>query len=340
MFHNSTMKYFFTNCILIWVSCSSFSLVYAQSDQFKVVLDPGHGGRDPGNVQNGYYEKNITLSISKKIQTLLSKEPDVAVYLTRDKDVAIDLYARGPFANKIGADVFVSIHCDAHDSNAYGAGTFVLGLHRADKNLNVVKRENAVIYREEGYTENYSKFNSDAIGVSVIQEENLNQSIQLAYKVQNSLVKKASRRDRKVKQAGFVVLYGTIMPSVLIEVGFLSNPNEGAFLNSSEGQYKIAEAIAAALVAYKNEFFMNTVSFEVPSKESSTYYQIQLAASDRKLFENDPFFKGLKPIYRDEGSGVIRYFYGRTNSSQTAQELLNLARNKGFKDAFIAETNE
>ena len=321
------------------MSCSSFYAVHAQSDKFKVVLDPGHGGRDPGNIHNGYYEKNITLSISKKVKTLLNEEADIAVYLTRDKDVGVDLYNRGPIANKIGADVFVSIHCDAHDSNAHGAGTFVLGLHRADKNLNVAKRENAVIYREEGYTENYSKFNSDAIGVSVIQEENLNQSIRLAYKLQNGLVKKAGRRDRQVKQAGFVVLYGTIMPSVLIEVGFLSNPKEAVFLNSSGGQHKVAEAIATALIEYKNEFFMNSVAFEALPKEPSIYYHVQLAASDKKLLENDPFFKGLKPIYRDEGSVVIRYFYGRTSSSHTAQELLKQAHNKGFKDAFIAETN-
>ena len=102
-----------------------FPSIYAQSDKFKVVLDPGHGGKDPGNVNNGYYEKTITLAISKKVAALLNKEPDVNVSLTRDRDVAVDLYARGPIANKRGADVFVSIHCDEHDSNAHGAGTFV-----------------------------------------------------------------------------------------------------------------------------------------------------------------------------------------------------------------------
>ena len=339
MFHISMIRLLLRGLVIASLFYLGFPSIYAQSDNFKVVIDPGHGGKDPGNVHNGYYEKTITLAISKKVAALLNKEPDVDVSLTRDRDVAVDLYARGPIANKRGADVFVSIHCDAHDSNAHGAGTFVLGLHRADKNIEVAKRENAVIYREEGYTENYAKFNSDAIGVSVIQEENLNQSIQLAYKVQNGLVKRAGRRDRQVKQAGFVVLYGTVMPSILIEVGFLSNSNEGSFLNSNTGQQKVAEAIAAALIDYKNEFFMNSIAFDQPIADSTTYYRIQLAASDRRLSENDPFFKGLKPIYLDEVSAVMRYFYGRTSSFQTAQELLKQAHNKGFKDAFIAEMN-
>jgi len=256
------LKTVFYLCLL------SVSTLEAQTEQnFTVFIDPGHGGKDPGNMHNGYVEKKITLAIALKLGKLLAKEEGITVHYSRKDDRSVNLYARGPMANRVGADVFVSIHCDAHDSNAHGAGTFVLGLHRADKNLEVAKRENAVIYREEGYIENYSKFNSDAIGVSVIQEENLNQSIQLAYKVQNGLVKGAGRRDRQVKQAGFVVLYGTVMPSVLIEVGFLSNANEGAFLNSNAGQQKVAEAIAAALIDYKNEFFMNSIAFDQPTSD-------------------------------------------------------------------------
>lgn len=339
MFHMAKAKGYWFYFLLVFCWCiSTSSDVSAQSNTFLVVIDPGHGGKDPGNVHNGYYESKITLAVAKQVKELLKGQSDIKVVLTRESDVAIDLYARGPIANKLGADVFVSIHCDAHDSSAHGAGTFVLGLHRADTNLEVAKRENAVIYREQNFEQNYAKFNSDAIGASVIQEENLSQSINLAYKVQQGLVKKAGRRDRLVKQAGFVVLYGTVMPSILIETGFLSNPNEGAFLNSKSGQQKVASSIAEALIDYKNEFFLNSVvASDAPL--DGPYYQIQLAASDKELASNDSFFNGLKPIYREEGSTLIRYFYGRTSSYQSAQQFLAKAREKGFTDAFIVTSN-
>ena len=315
---------------LFWIPLSAQS-----NSNFTVFLDPGHGGKDPGNMHNGYVEKKITLAIALKVGDLLSKQPGIKVHYSRTDDRSVDLYARGPMANKINADVFVSIHCDAHDSDAYGAGTFVLGLHRADKNLAVAQRENAVIYNEENYQSKYAKFNSDIIGIGEIQEENLDQSIRLASYVQREMVATAERRDRQVKQAGFVVLYETIMPSVLVETGFLSNANEGAFLNSSKGQDLVASAMVSAILTYRDEVALNTLGSNTPA--SQTVFSVQLFASEKTIPVSDPRFRGLNPIWYEEKDGLKRYFYGEASSQESGAMLRKKAIEKGFSDAFVVK---
>ncbi|MFM1807861.1 MAG: hypothetical protein RLZZ242_586 [Bacteroidota bacterium] len=305
------------------------------SNAFRVFLDPGHGGKDPGNMHHGYVEKKITLAVALKVGAILSKEPNIEVYYSRKDDRSVDLYARGPMANKLNADVFVSIHCDAHDSNASGAGTFVLGLHRADRNLAVAQRENAVIYNEENYQSRYANFNSDLIAFSAIQEENLDQSIRLASFVQREMVRTAKRRDRQVKQAGFVVLYETIMPSVLVETGFLSNADEGAFLNSTTGQDLVAKAMATAILTYRDEIALNTLA-SAPSF-AKTVYAVQLFATDKTIPVSDPRFSGLNPIWFEEKAGLKRYFYGEASSEESGAVLKKKAIEKGFTDAFVVK---
>lgn len=320
----------FSLLLLSWVSASAQS-----RPAFTVFLDPGHGGKDPGNMHNGYVEKKITLAIALKVGELLAKEPGIKVHYSRTDDRSVDLYARGPMANRINADVFVSIHCDAHESSAYGAGTFVLGLHRADKNLAVAQRENAVIYNEENYQSKYAKFNSDLIALNAIQEENLDQSIRLAAYVQREMVATAKRRDRQVKQAGFVVLYETIMPSVLVETGFLSNANEGAFLNSAKGQDLVAKSMVNAILTYRDEIALNTISTAVPS--NNTVYSVQLFASEKSIPVGDPRFRGLNPIWYEEKDGLKRYFYGEAVSEESGALLRKKAIEKGFSDAFVVK---
>ena len=224
-------------------------------DPFIVVLDAGHGGHDPGNLGNGYLEKKIALNIVLKVGEILSKNKDIKVIYTRKDDTFIDLYVRGEVANKANADLFVSVHCDSHTSDAHGAGTFVLGLHANKQNFEIAKKENSVIYLEDNYENRYADYDINSpesvIGLTIMQEEFLDQSVALATMIQENFSSSLKRTDRKVKQAGFIVLHQTFMPSVLVETGFLTNKDEGAYLNSGKGQNEMGSAIAKAILHYK-----------------------------------------------------------------------------------------
>jgi len=230
--------------------------------KFVVVLDAGHGGHDPGNMGNGYLEKNIALKIVLKVGAILEKNPDIKVIYTRKDDTFVDLYLRGQIANKANADLFVSVHCDSHHSNAHGAGTFVLGLHANKQNFEIAKKENSVIYLEDNYESRYAAYDINSpesiIGLTIMQEEFLDQSINLAKIMQENFSNKLKRTDRKVKQAGFIVLHQTFMPSVLVETGFLTNKEEGAYLNSQKGHNEIGKAIADAILMYKVDMISST----------------------------------------------------------------------------------
>ncbi len=223
-----------------------------------VVIDPGHGGKDPGCRGSSAREKDIALGISQQLAALIRANwPDVDVLLTRDKDVFVPLSERAALANKARADLFISIHCNyIRGSKAtHGTETYVLGLHRAEENLEVAKRENSVILLEDNYQEVYG-FDPDSpeghILLTTVQHAFLEQSIRFAQIVETQMVQ-AQRRSRGVKQAGFVVLRETTMPSVLVETGFLSHAAEERFLLSQKGQRTIAQALARAFALYKAE---------------------------------------------------------------------------------------
>ncbi|HMB61431.1 MAG TPA: N-acetylmuramoyl-L-alanine amidase [Eudoraea sp.] len=224
-------------------------------NEFVVVLDAGHGGHDPGNLGNGYLEKNIALNIVLRVGEVLKEHPDIKVIYTRKDDSFVDLYVRGEIANKANADLFVSVHCDSHNSDANGAGTFVLGLHANEQNFEIAKKENSAIYLEDNYETRYAQYNINSpesiIGLTIMQEEFLDQSIMLAKMMQDNFSTRLRRNDRKVKQAGFIVLHQTFMPSVLVETGFLTNKPEGSYLNSKKGQTEMGKAIADAILKYK-----------------------------------------------------------------------------------------
>jgi len=248
---------YFAICFFIGhFSIANPSPIDRGSDGFVVVLDAGHGGHDPGNLGNGYMEKNIALNIVLKVGELLKKTPGIKVIYTRDDDSFVDLFVRGEIANKAGADLFVSVHCDSHTSNAHGAGTFVLGLHANKQNFEIAKKENSVIYLEDNYEARYANYDINSpesvIGLTIMQEEFLDQSILLAKLIQDNFTTRLKRNNRKVKQAGFIVLHQTFMPSVLIETGFLTNKEEGRYLNSSKGQAEMGSAIAKAIINYRN----------------------------------------------------------------------------------------
>lgn len=240
---------------LLLFSYTPFDGQRETTEPFVVVLDAGHGGHDPGNLGNGYLEKDIALNIVLGVGRLLQDNKDIKVIYTRKDDTFIDLFVRGEIANKANADLFVSVHCDSHTSDAHGAGTFVLGLHANKQNFEIAKKENSVIYLEDNYETRYADYDINSpesvIGLTIMQEEFLDQSIALAKMIQDNFSGKLKRNDRKVKQAGFIVLHQTFMPSVLVETGFLTNKNEGAYLNSKKGQEEMGTAIANAIIDYK-----------------------------------------------------------------------------------------
>ena len=223
-----------------------------------IVIDAGHGGHDPGCSGASSKEKDIVLSISKRLAKLFEKNyPEIKIILTRDKDVFIPLYKRADLANENDADLFISLHCNAAPKkaqSAHGTETYVMGLHTSKYNLDVAKRENDAILYEEDYHQNYAYDPNSAEGhimLSMFQNAFLDQSILFAKKVEQQFKYVAHRKSRGVKQAGFVVLKRTTMPSVLIETGFLSNRTEEKFLFTAAGQNAIANSIISAFAQYK-----------------------------------------------------------------------------------------
>jgi len=343
-------------CLLPNHATASIQTDSSQDKPFVVVLDAGHGGKDSGNRGNGYYEKKIALNIILQIGKILEKKPNIKVIYTRKTDVFVDLIERARIANRADADLFISVHCDAHTSQAYGAGTFVLGLHANQRNFEVAKKENSVIFYEENYEENYDGFDPNnpesVIGLTLMQETYLNQSITAADAIQKSFVANLNRKDRTVKQAGFVVLKYTYMPSVLVETGFLTNSKEGAYLNSSKGKLEMAQAISKAIINYKNSLSssINTLSSigetvveekkEAAATSNEVIFKIQIAASSKKLESKAYNFKGLSPISREKEKELYRYYYSETTSYEKAKKLKKKAKSKGYKHAFIVAFKE
>ena len=341
-----TVLFFITFNFLLSGSVYTFG----QNETFTVVLDAGHGGHDSGNRGNGYYEKKIALNIALKIGKKLEKIKGFNVIYTRKSDVFVELIQRANIANKADADLFISIHCDAFSSSkVFGAGTFVLGLHENERNFKVAQKENSVIFLEENYQKNYDGFNPNdpesVISLLLMQQTYLDQSIIAANSIQKSFVSNLKRKDRTVKQAGFVVLKYTYMPSVLVETGFLTNSSEGAYLNSSKGQSNMADALAKAIVNYRdnrNASFQKTSAVNEPKKieksnklNEKLVFKIQIAASKKKIDLKPYNFKGLKSISRTKNEKLFRYYYGSSSNYEKAKKLLQFAKNQGFKNAFI-----
>jgi N-acetylmuramoyl-L-alanine amidase len=268
---------------------NSFTSIKAAPDGIRtVVIDAGHGGKDPGALGKNSREKDIALSVALKTGEYINKYfPQVKVVYTRDKDVFIPLDERAKIANKEEADLFISIHCNAIGSkNAWGAETYVMGLHKTEANLAVAKTENAALLLEANHAETYDGFNpnsdEDYITLSMFQSAYLDQSTNVAQKIQDQFRTRVGRHDRGVKQAGFWVLYKTAMPGVLVELGFLSNPKEEKFLLSQNGQTYLASAIYRAFKDYKNEF--EAELGEAPFEEINTLKKPTEAAT--KTVEN------------------------------------------------------
>ena len=344
------MKKFIFLLVVLIIGFQSYT-GFAQ-EKFKVVIDAGHGGTDPGNLGNGYFEKDIVLKIALEVGKLLKADKSIEVIYTRDDDTFIELHERGAIAQKSKADLFVSIHCNAFGkSSVHGAGTFVLGLHENDRNFEIAKKENSVILLEDNYKENYDGFDPNSIqsviGLTLMQEEYLDQSLALASLIQSNMVSDLKRKDRLVKQAGFLVLRNTFMPSVLVETGFLTNKTEGAYLNSKKGQQEMAKSIYKAIKTYKKQYDANLV-VDVKPKEKpkknikpktriikGVDFKVQIASSTKKLKTASYNFKGLKGIERVRVGAHHKYYYGKTSDYNKVKEFQKEAKSKGYKGAFV-----
>ena len=322
-----------------------------------VVIDAGHGGKDPGNLGTGRYsltEKDVTLDVSNKLAEYIRKKmPDVKVILTRTGDSFPKLSSRVKIANNAEADVFISIHCDAFTTeNARGCGTYVMGMHKTEESLNSAMRENASIFKEDNYEDNYDGFDPNDpdtyIALSLRQNVFLDNSLQLGSLIQNQFRDKVGRTDRGVRQAGYYVISFTSMPSVLVELGFLTNPNEEDFLQSEDGKIYMASALFRAFREYRdihkpqitNEPIVEPANeSEIEPKPQHTdgvTFSVQIASSPTELDKSDPVFRGLQNVDMYLSGGQYKYTTGLFGVAEDAHVKKRELRDQGFSGAFVA----
>ena len=336
--------------------------VFGQSQSFKLVIDPGHGGRDPGSLGTGRYkntEKDIALRVALKLGALIQKNmSDVRVHYTRKTDRFVTLRDRSRMANKEKANLFLSIHCNSSKfREPYGSETYVMGLHKADSNFEIAKRENSVIYLEADYRKAYEGFDPSSpdsyIGLTLVQNQNLAQSLKFADYVEDTFRRDARRSDRGVKQAGFWVISKNIIPSVLVELGFLTNRKEERYLNSEKGQNQMAHALYRAFREYKADIDTRSAAVvearlkarskalaqvkNLPAAKLSKgiIYGVQLCAVRHPTSVSDAAFKSLHPIRAQRDGAYFRYVYGVAKTPEQAYTLLARAIQKGFEQAFL-----
>lgn len=363
--------------VSLLLAFSSFPQTHAAETRFTVVIDAGHGGNDPGAIGRRGKEKNINLSVALKLGRLIRQNcPDTRVVYTRERDVFVPLHRRAEIANDAKADLFISIHTNSvasRNRSVSGTETYTLGLHRTQENLEVAKKENAVILIEDDYKQRYAGFNPNSsesyIIFEFLQDKNMAQSVSFATSVQKCF-RNANRTDKGVHQAGFLVLRATSMPSVLIELGYITNPKEEAYLMSEQGSSTLAKSIYRAFLNYKGgkvssaQLAAEPETMPTPAEEETAaapqpqaqavrtqappkqdmaaasvagkpVFKIQILTSDRKLPSRSKLFKGLSPVDSYRENGIIKYTYG---ADTNYNKILRLKRNKvdsKFKDAFI-----
>jgi len=342
--------------LFVFMTSIGIPLVVGQEDELTlstiktVVIDAGHGGKDPGCHGASAQEKHVCLSMALLLGKQIEEAyPNIEVVYTRDKDVFVELGERAKIANRNKADLFICIHANAASAAAYGTETYVLGLHRTESQQRVAARENSIIHLEEDGGEKYNSFDlsPDAIIARQIQlSVFLDQSINFASKLQSEF-RSIGRYDRGVKQAGFLVLYKTTMPSVLIETGFLTNPKEEKFLSTPETQKKMANSMFMAFKKYKNELDgvddqIESSNFDEPEQITEKNYtaedvvfRVQIATSETKISLTDPRFNGTT-IFEYKQNHLYKYTTGVfVNDIKSASNLKKELRASGFEHAFV-----
>lgn len=331
----------------------------SQSMQLKtVVIDPGHGGKDPGCISSNrkYYEKNITLSVALKLGALIKKEyPNVKVVYTRSTDKYVDLTQRAAIANSNKADLFISIHVNATKATqARGTETFVMGTHKNDANFEVCKMENSVITIEDDYEQKYQGFDPNSpesyIIFSLLQNTHLEQSLIFAQQIQSEYRKGPIYVNRGVKQGGLLVLWKTTMPAVLTELGFMSNPKDLSVLVSAQGQNSFAQRLFNAFVMFKKEY-EKTGAYTLQERDEQveqeqiqvqqeqqqdSFYGIQILSVREKLNPSAPDLKGYKDYKYIKVGNLYKYYIGEYKTKKEAGEDLKSVR-KTFPGAFVVQ---
>lgn len=350
--------------------CLLFSLPLvgmAVNKEFVVVIDAGHGGKDPGAVGRKAREKVINLNVALALGSLIENNcPDTRVVYTRKTDVFVSLGKRAQIANKAKADLFISIHTNALPKGriARGTETYTLGMHRANDKLEVAQRENAVILVEENYKERYAGFNPESaesyIVFEFMQDKYMEHSVSLAQLIQKQFRSHAKRVDKGVHQAGFLVLRETSMPSVLVELGYISTPDEEAYLSSKKGVDALSRSIYNAFVAYKDSQIRPQVkegerlsiasAGDTPvrqeaeerlpkadkqngAKETLPVFKLQILSTSSPLPVGSSRLKGVKAVFYRE-DGLYKYTYGETVDYDEIMRIKRELANK-FKDAFV-----
>ena len=356
----------------IW-SALPFHSIQAEGRDFTVVIDPGHGGRDPGALGRKGKEKAINLNVALKLGKLIKENcQDVRIVYTRDKDVFVGLDRRAQIANNAKADLFISIHTNsvARGRTVRGTETYTLGLHRTDDNLEVAKKENSVILIESDYEQRYAGFNPNSsesyIIFEFLQDKNMEKSVDFATLIQRQFKNTAKRIDKGVHQAGFLVLRETTMPGVLVELGYISTPDEERYLLTESGTDALARSIYQAFVSYKNQHDSPSARRKEPIRPAETnempapreekpkakpasttaskskpqaskgkpVFKIQILTSDKKLSTNNRQFKGLSPVSYYQEKGLYKYTYGESTDYNKVLRTKRQIASK-FKDAFI-----
>ena len=345
--------------------------MYAANQRFTLVIDAGHGGHDAGALGAKSKEKNINLNVALAFGRYVERNmPDVRVIYTRTTDVFIPLHDRANIANKANADLFISVHTNALPAGkiARGFETYSLGMHRAKDNLDVAMRENSVISMEKGYQQTYQGFDPKSsesyIIFEFIQGKNMERSVEIARSIQNSVCQNANRPDKGVHQAGFLVLRETSMPSCLIELGFITTPDEENLLNDESRIDDIAKAIYVGFAKYKNKYDKRvTIPYRsqasegngIPSivpdsykrpvapvkkqtpasvKSDAPIFKVQILVSSRVLRKGDAHFKGEENYDSYQESGMVKYTIGASANYNEIYQLRKSLLDK-FPEAFI-----
>lgn len=375
---NRMRRYLINRTLLLIFAFLGFTLFCTErlcAKEFVVVIDAGHGGHDPGAVGKISKEKNINLKAALKLGQLINNNcSDVKVVYTRKKDVFVALDKRAQIANDAKADLFISIHTNAVAKNrtVRGASTWTLGLARTQENLDVAKRENSVILFESDYKTRYAGFDPNSAESNIIfeymQDKFMEQSVQMASLVQKEFKHRCKRVDRGVHQAGFLVLKASAMPSVLVELGFISTPEEERYLNTEAGINNLANGIYRAFLNYKNEHNrgLSTVgksqanqaaTKSVTNERKSTaqsatsatnvknktaeiednepiIFKIQFLTASAPLRKGDKRFKGVTDYEYYKENGILKY---TCSASQDYNSVLRKRRELAskFADAFI-----
>ncbi len=321
--------------------------LFAQQN-FTLVLDAGHGGHDPGAPGSITNEKKINLDVTLKLGKLIEKNhKDVKVLYTRKNDTYLALADRAKLANKNNANLFISMHANAAGNKSVaGTETFVFGLSRSKSNLDVAMRENSVILLEDDYTTRYEGFDPTSVESYIMfefmQNKYMERSVEFAASIQDHFTNDCKRKNRGVKESELIVLHHSACPAVLVELGFISNPDEERYMNSEKGQNELALAISKAFDTYKKNYdkrsaVITTKPAPVSMNENKNQlpiYKVQFTSSQTKLKTNDKKFKGIRDVEYYEEGGLYKYTTGSTTDYNKIQKTKKDVQSK-FPDAFI-----